>query len=300
MARFTEEQITRANNISIEQLLRSKDEPLKREGREFRWMRDKSVTINGSKWFDHAAQTGGGAVSFVKRFYNMDFRQAMEYLLNGEQGKEFVQAKPKEIKKQPFHLPEPNSDMRRVFAYLVKTRGIDADVVEHFAKAHTLYQSKDHHNAVFVGMDENGKPQHAHQKSTNTYGKGFRNTVAGSDGRYGFMHKGTSDTIYCFEAPIDMLSFITLNKENWKQHSYIAVSGTSDIPLFHFLKNNPHIENVCLCLDNDKTGHMRCEKISEQLKEQGYYPHPCFSELKDWNYDLLAARDKRCQTYNFG
>ena len=42
-----------------------------------------------------------------------------------------------------------------------------AEVITHFAKQHTLYEDKEHHNAVFVGVDENGVPRQASKRSTN-------------------------------------------------------------------------------------------------------------------------------------
>ena len=90
-------------------------------------------------------------------------------LLGGEQDEIYRPAsQKKQERKQPFALPNPHSDMRRVYAYLVKTRLIDREVVSYFAKAKLLYEScekskdgmKEYHNAVFVGYDENGVPRH--------------------------------------------------------------------------------------------------------------------------------------------
>ena len=61
--------------------------------------------------------------------------------------------------------------MHRVFAYLLKTRGLDADVVSYFARRKLLYEDAAHHNAVFIGTDEGGCPRHAHLRSTNSFGK---------------------------------------------------------------------------------------------------------------------------------
>lgn len=62
---------------------------------------------------------------------------------------------------KPFALPPANKEMRRVFAYLIKHRGIARDVVAHFAKAGLLYEDDEdaeYHNAVFVGTDTDGVP----------------------------------------------------------------------------------------------------------------------------------------------
>ena len=73
----------------------------------------------------------------VQRLYNLSFPEAVTLLLGGEQRIEYRQSggnKEPEPQK-PFELPPANSDMRRVFAYLIKQRFINRDVVTCFAKA---------------------------------------------------------------------------------------------------------------------------------------------------------------------
>ena len=101
-----------------------------------------------------------------------------------------------EEKTKEFKLPEANSNMHRVFAYLIKQRFISPDIISHFAKQHTLYEDKQHHNAVFVGLDENGVPRQASKRSTNSFGKTFRITCEGSDTRYSFSHFGKSEKLF--------------------------------------------------------------------------------------------------------
>ncbi|WP_460163198.1 DUF3991 domain-containing protein, partial [Ruminococcus sp. 25CYCFAH16] len=74
------------------------------------------------------------------------------------------------------------------------------DIISYFAKRHTLYEDKEHHNAVFVGIDENGVPRQASKRSTNSFGKTFRITCGGSDTRYSFAHFGESEKLFAFEA----------------------------------------------------------------------------------------------------
>ena len=117
-----------------------------------------------------------------------------------------------------FHLPAANGNMRRVFAYLIKQRYIDPAVITHFAHERTLYESREFfgepkleiHNAVFVGKDKDGIPQHAHKRSLNSYGGGYKGNTDGSNPAYSFCHIGTSSWLFVFEAPIDQLSYLTL------------------------------------------------------------------------------------------
>lgn len=65
---FTEEQKLRVSEVDLELFLRSQGETLIRSGPEFRLANDHSITVRGSGWYDHAAEQGGGPVSFVRNF----------------------------------------------------------------------------------------------------------------------------------------------------------------------------------------------------------------------------------------
>jgi len=86
-----------------------------------------------------------------------------------------------------------------------------------------------YHNAVFVGKDENGDAKHAHKRSTYTLGESYRGNVEGSDARCSFHHTGTSGRLYVFEAPIDMISFLTMYPDRWQRHSHVALCGVSPL-----------------------------------------------------------------------
>jgi hypothetical protein len=295
---FSEEQKIRANNADIVDFLRSQGEEVTRSGHEWRWKRHDSLTISGSRWYQHSAEQGGNAVSFVRKFWNLSYPEAVTMLLNGERGSELRQTTPKpERLKATFVLPEANGNMRRVYAYLMKQRFIDADIISHFAKAKTLYEDARHHNAVFVGTDESGVPRHAHKRSTLTIGRSpsgsepYRGNVESSNPKYSFRHIGTGNRLFVFEAPIDLLSFITLYKKEWRNHSYLTLCGVSDQAVFQTLKSNPHIRQVDLCLDNDEPGLAAISRISEKLKQAGYdQVSRLLSQSKDWNADLIAER----------
>ena len=221
---FTSEQKERAASVDLEEFLRRQGERLIKSGREKRLASDHSVTICGCEWFDHASNEGGRAVSFVQKFYGKSYVEAMTMLLGSSVESAYPQAKKQATAPQkPFIPPVPNANKHRVFAYLLKTRGLDADVVSSFAHRHLIYEDAAHHNAVFIGTDENGCPRHAHLRSTSSYGKPFRLNVEASDPRYSFHHTGTDGSLYVFEAPIDMIiAIITWNYSRSLQLSKIC------------------------------------------------------------------------------
>lgn len=288
---FTQEQKERAAATDLEAFLQSRGEKLIRSGREKRLASDHSVTIRGGEWYDHAAGRGGNAISFLQEHYNMSFPEAVQALLGGD----FKPAAPAKPEPKPFALPEAYSDMRRVFAYLTKTRGIDSRVVSAFAHDRLLYEDAKYHNAVFVGRDENGTPVHAHVRSTNSRGKPFRLNIEGSDPRYSFHHIGTNGSLLAFEAPIDLLSHISLYPQNWQENSYVACCGTSIRPVLKTLELMPRADTVLLCLDNDEAGQAANRRMEEQLAAQGLAVIEQIPKRKDWNDDLFAQHQSAVQ-----
>jgi hypothetical protein len=114
---FTDEQKRRANSIDLADFLRAQGEEVTRAGRDWRWARHDSVTIQGSRWYQHSAQEGGLAIDFVRKFYDRSFPEAVTMLLNGEQGASFTESEKKPLPEpKPFKLPEVHTDMRRMFA----------------------------------------------------------------------------------------------------------------------------------------------------------------------------------------
>lgn len=293
---FTEEEKMTANSVDLSDFLRVRGEKLERAGREYKLIYSDdsgshdSITIRGSKWFDHKNQTGGGAIKFMQYHYGMDFPTAVQELL-GQRVTSLSSVPLKSTnqseKQKDFRLPEANDNMHRVFAYLIKQRFIAPEVITHFAKRKLLYEDKKHHNAVFVGVDENGVPRQAHKRGTATFGKSFRQTVEGSDTKYSFAHFGESGKLFIFEAPIDMLSYLTLHPENWQEHSYIAMNGVYENAVLTALKGHENLFEIAICTDNDVGGIDSADRLSDILKEKGYADIKRILPInKDWNEDL--------------
>ena len=294
---FTDEQKQLANSVDLAEYLRVRGEKLERVGREHKLIycdssgRHDSITLRGSTWFDHKNQVGGGAIKFMQEFYDMDFQTAVQELL-GQRVTPLSHSPPKvsaKEEKKEFRLPQANTNMHRVYAYLIKQRFIAPDIISYFAKQHTLYEEKEHHNAVFVGVDENGVPRQAHKRSTNSYGNSFRITCQGSDTRYSFAHFGNSSRLYVFEAPIDMMSFLTLYSKDWQQHSYIAMNGVYENAVLTALKNHSNLREIVLCVDNDEGGIEAVDRLRDILHENGYPNVKRLApEFKDWNECLKS------------
>lgn len=249
---FTEKQREQARRTDLAAFLRQQGQEVKRSGSEFVWLdHGQRVTIRGNLWFHQYEQVGGDAIDFACRFYGTGYQEAVQLMLAmHSMGIGMVQGAVEPFAKQPLELPPKHDNMRRVYGYLLRRRGIDKDVLDAFAYRGLVYESADYHNAVFVGTDLEENPRHIHKHSTAAQG-GFKGNAPGSELEYSFHWIGGGDTLFLFEAPIDMLSFITLHKQSWKSQSYAAACGVSDKALWQFLKDRPYIRNVCICLDND-------------------------------------------------
>lgn len=286
---FTEEQKQRAANTDLAAFVLSQGEELKRCGSEMLWEAGGRVMIRDNMWYSHYEQKGGNTIDFVRKFYNLSYQDAVQMIL--DERIEPLQISKQQKEKKTFALPEKNDNMRQVFAYLLRTRFIARSIIEYFAHEDLLYESKEYHNCVFVGRDSNGVAKHAHKRGTYTRGEPFKGNVDDCDAEYSFHYTGTSDKLYVFEAPIDMLSFLTLHPKNWKEHSYVSLCSVADHAMVRMLKDNPQISKIYLCLDNDAAGINAEYRIRQHLKELGYtdvtFLRPKF---KDWN-EILRERN---------
>ena len=280
MPLYTKEQIENANRISLVEYLRLKGEKLKRTGNEYKWIYTDSqgehcsVSINENKWYDHKNETGGYTVSFLQEFYGLTFPEAMHELLDGESPKlcTTVQGDSGKKQKPDFVLPPRAKNMKRLFGYLIKKRFISSEVIKFFAEQKLIYQEAEHGNIVFVGMDEKGKPVSACLKSVSEQYRHFKVTVEGSDMRYGFCYRGTGEKLFVFEAAVDLLSYLTLYPENWKEQSYLALDGLSPKALLQFVNTQKNIKSVYICVDYDTAGIEAWDKFKDLLLENGYKP----------------------------
>lgn len=288
---FTDEQMEMARRTDLRDFIIRQGEKVKRSGSEYQWSYGgEKITLRGNLWLNQYAHGGSDAIDFVREFYHMDFQEAVQFLLKEQGVAALPQEGPPSKEKLPFALPPRNDTMRRVYGYLINRRSIDREVLAAFIRKGMIYESADYHNAVFVGYDGEGVPRHAHKRGTGSVST-YKGNVASSLPEYSFHWHGTSDALCVFEAPIDMLSFITLHKEGWQRHSYAACCGVSSYVINQMMKDNPHIKRVYLCHDNDGPGQKAVERIAVELAEKGVPSEPLTSVLKDWNQDLTNPEE---------
>ena len=221
---------------------------------------------------------GGSPIDFLMTFGGYTAKEAIEKL-----EKEYTDGRFNEIhavpqshpapvpEKKEFVLPEKvGGKYTHAFAYLTKTRCLDADIVKRCMSEGLIYEDKKH-NVVFVGKDDSGQQVYATRHTTLTESN-FKRDVAGSRQDVGWMVKnGKAEKLYVCEAPIDALSIMTLLKQQGKsiaKASFLATCGTcKDAALYARLRANPQIKEVSLANDNDEAGQKANEKIYKALQK---------------------------------
>lgn len=278
MQPFSKETILKAKSVSLLEYLQRKGVEMVKDGKYYRMKEHDSFVVNPETnlWIWNSRNISGkNAIDYLERIEKMTFVSAVSELLQIApdmplKRSQAADTHPPPDDNKPFVLPPAAPDNRRCFAYLHNHRGILPSVINHFIKAGSLYEGAEYHDAVFVGFDRNGIARHAHKRSTNTYlpktgtdgkRKHDRWDVDGSDKRFGFSHIGKSDCVFVFEAPIDMLSYISIRilkgeGDLWKQDNYICLFGLADNRLKEYLRAHPSIHRVVFCLDNDVDGKL--------------------------------------------
>ena len=83
------------------------------------------------------------------------------------------------------------------------------------------------------------------------------------------------------------MSYLTLNKntEGIENHHMLSLAGVSDVALERYLKDNPSIKEINLCLNNDETGVKATSEIKDKYKDK-YLINVEYPMLEDWNEEL--------------
>ncbi|MCI8507269.1 MAG: DUF3991 domain-containing protein [Lachnospiraceae bacterium] len=295
LKRFTDEQIERAGRVDVVEYARSQGIGIKKSGLWYKAQNMGGLYFHrgANTWHWETQDTGGkGAISLCMKLENKTWVEAVKTLLGEDMEpiRHTQDWKPEPEPPREFRLPDKNDTYRHVFAYLVKTRGIDSGILKEMVDKGYVYENTQK-SCVFLGRDKEGTAKHASVRSTNTHGKAFKQDVAGSQKAFSFSLSGTSGTLNVFEAPIDVLSYMSLQKVYGKQtnDSYVALGGVTDKALERFLKEYPDIEKIRVCTDNDQAGEKAASRFFESYKEK-YKVTRHRPTHKDFNEDLVAYR----------
>jgi len=84
---FTEDQKRWANEASIVEILERAGYEVKKSGSQYLWKGEgRTVSILDNLWFDHYTQSGGKTVSFVEKYFGLNYPEAMLMILGETSG----------------------------------------------------------------------------------------------------------------------------------------------------------------------------------------------------------------------
>ena len=312
MAKLADEMIQKARQLDLLTYLQLQQpwELVPIGPNRYRMRTHDSLKIDHGKWYWWSRSIGGrSALDYLVAVEGWEFRKAALHILELEriQPIEMPQKKLQEEKgENSFCLPMRANSNRRVQAYLMQ-RGIDRDIIDYFVSKGLIYESYPHHNAVFVGLSENGEPAYAALRSTGA--KRFAGEAAGSRKAYAFsFSEGKSTTVHVFESAIDLLSYATLQKmrgADWKAEHYVSLGGCcfsveEGLPpsLTHMLHEKQNIQVIKLHLDNDSAGRTYTQAIIEIFQNDYQVinaPPPCGKDVNDYLMMKLKQMEERSQ-----
>lgn len=303
--RFTDEEIAKANNINIMDYARRKGLELNQVGRDSYHIKGFGglyINPNSNKWNCFSQNKGGGPIQLSMFIENNTWVEAVKELLGDKYGslsnpiRTKNKSKTENEERGEFILPEKNNTYKHVIAYLIKARAINKSIVYKLIKDRKLYEDNKN-NCVFVGCDRSNTPKYASLRSTNPNST-FKGEVKNSDKAYSFSIEGTSNKVYIFESPIEAMSYLTILEVNnvidFKDH-IVSLGGVSDRALEQYLKDNPNIESIVCCLNNDKAGIEGTRRIKNTYKLK-YNVIEKYPVKKDYNEDLNKLRKNKDQS----
>ncbi len=262
-----------------------------------------SLKLSNGKWFWWAGSIGGvSALDYLVKVEGMEFTKAVAYILRLERIPVLEpEPIPDEQESLGFALPEPCVNNNRVINYLLQ-RGIDIEILHVCIAKGLLYEAEPYHNAVFVGFDDGGKAAYAAYRSIHK--NRIMGEVRGSRKAFSFRIIGTQlDSLHVFESAIDVLSYLTLVKEDgepWKSKCCLSLGGISNFKngrlpagLEDYLKKTEGLKTINLHFDHDDAGHRAAKYLQETLTEK-YEVRLDFPACgKDVNDELRARKAKK-------
>lgn len=270
-------------HIDLIQVAESMGYTFHKKGRTYECNEEKGLVYfpNTNSYYHFYNNEGGSVIDFVMRYQGLGFPDAVNNLkayLTGasysfspkdtETNKEISKSSSMlEPDKGILNLPDANDNYKRAFAYLTKSRGISPGIISRLMHEKRIYEEKKHHNVVFIGTDATGTPKHAFIRGTITE-KQFRGDVKNSDKDYGFNIKGSNNILIVFEAPIDLLSYMTIFPET--RCHLLALGMLSSAPILRYTDEHPEIKSISFLLDEDAPGRDAALSYKKEFADKGF------------------------------
>lgn len=259
-----------------------------------------SLKISNGKWMWWSRNLGGAsALDYLIKVKGNSFTEAMGILSSEKETvPSFFNARNTPPKVKKLLLPEKNDSSRHIAKYLM-SRGIDKNIIEKLITDGLIYESKDYHNCIFLGKDDEGKARYAAYRGCTS--DRILGEASGSDKSYPFRIEAASDKLHLFEGAIDLLSYATIQQRyggRWNADSMLSMggigvskSGSLPIAIRRFLSEHSEISEIHIHFDNDGPGKAAAKAMAAALETKYRVvnePPPVGKDYNDYLKDLIA------------
>ncbi|KXU08710.1 PBECR4 domain-containing protein [Streptococcus oralis] len=239
-----------AKSLDILEVARSLGMEMKRKShREYYWAEHDSFKIDTVKntWHWYSQNLFGDTINLVQQMQNVSYKEAMVFLETGS----FPEAKPVEEERKPFNYTLAPYEQPFVEArtYLKEIRGLSDDTIDFFLEKGVLAQAKRKDKdgviedvLVFKYLDRNQQLVGASLQGLvpdqeRHPGKGYlKQTMYQSEGISGLnVSIGSPKRLIVAEAPIDLMSYYELHKDELNDVRLVAMEGLKEGVLSHYV-----------------------------------------------------------------
>lgn len=122
---------------------------------------DSMVFKRDGRWYWNSRNLHGHAIDFIRSYENRSYKEAV-CILAGTIDRSAPVGPPKNLpamtseEKAEFILPERSHSYKNLFAYLIKERGIDPDLVKDQVEKRKIYQGITYSKLMIIGYSKDG------------------------------------------------------------------------------------------------------------------------------------------------
>ncbi len=299
-----------AKSLSILEVARSLGMEMKRSShKEYYWTEHDSFKIDTNKntWHWYSRGTYGDTINLVQEIRQVSYSDAMKFLETGQ----FPEAKPMEEVRKPFRytLAPYEQPFKEARTYLKETRGLSDETINFFLEKGVLAQARRRDRdgftedvLVFKYLDKNqhivGASLQGLVSQPDRYeGKDYlKQIMYQSEGIAGLnVSIGSPERLIVAEAPIDLMSYYELHKDELSNVRLIAMEGLKEGVISRYAMETLQERGVLRDSQRDYTKASDLIKTSQFL-EKAAQTSTLFHDHKYDNLITLAVDNDKAGT----
>lgn len=292
MAEYVTKDMTEnARNANLAEYFRTSGYSTKKHGNELyvEEVPGFCVNVSTNSWYSHYEGFGGNnPIDCLTKVFKKDFVTAVTELSGRAAGfsPPFSISKHDRTKfKKELEMPERGENYKRIYAYLIQSRGIPQETINELVHQKLLYQDKNG-NTVFIHKNEQGEIIGGEIQGTVTNVR-FKGMATGTGDSLFQFSIGTPKKAYAFESSVDLLSFYSMaDKSKLQDVMLVSMGGLKPVALKSLTDKGIEIIS---CVDNDEKG----KKFTITNGFKSYINILEKNGVKDWNELLQKIKNIR-------